>query len=276
MTYHPKQMMPSAIYLATKTENHYIGVQNFAEKLPKTTPEDIIAPEFLLTQGLRFTFDVRHPYRGFEGVTMDLNEIALGSYEGPAGSVVSSGEAQAAMLGLALSGEDRPVARTAGEAQERIKRAHDKSGELLKTSAILTDAYLLYTPAQIGLAALLAADEPLAQFYVRLLFSGAKSVETSNLEARVLGVLTECAALLTSPESRKPGDAEKKELMRIDKKLYQCRNPEKVDLVSMDRAAKGGSVAGMDDEKVVKKRKLERDRAEKEEMDLFGGEISGK
>jgi cyclin H len=275
MTYHPKQMMPSAIYLATKTENYYVSVKDFAEKLPKTTTDDIIAPEFLLTQGLRFTFDVRHPYRALEGGTMELHEMALGSYKPPQGSKLAAAEVKAQMLALSGPSPDRPGSRTVEELKDRIERARAKAGELLKTSALLTDAYFVYTPSQIWLGAALAADEPLILFYLHVLLSGISdaSNEPSALELKILGVLRSCSATLTSPANRKPDDAEKKELLRIDKKLWKCRNPEKVDLVGMDKAAKSGH-AEDGDEKIIKKRKLERDRAIKEEAELFGGSIT--
>ncbi|KAI4155499.1 MAG: hypothetical protein LQ340_000975 [Diploschistes diacapsis] len=290
MTYHPKSLMPCALFLATKCENHYTVLSDFASKLPKTSPEDVLAPEFLLTQGLRFTFDVRHPYRALEGGTMELNEMALSSYIPPAGSLMTGAEVKARLLSLKpASGDGAAGKKTPAELQDRIKRAHGKARELLNTTAILTDAYFLYTPSQIFLSSLLAADEPVARFYLHVLLSSARpsgsSVdEPSSLEIRLLSLLKECAALLTDPSSRKPdSEAQKKELTRIDKKLWKCRNPEKVDFLGMSKGAgKGGSSGqskegaageGEVDEKVVKKRKLERDRAAKEEAELFGGEL---
>ena len=94
MTYHPKQIMPSALFLSTKTENHYTALKSFASKFPKTTPDDVIAPEFLVTQGLRFTFDVRHPHRGLEGGFMELLALASGDGQPPPHSEKSSRQLQ--------------------------------------------------------------------------------------------------------------------------------------------------------------------------------------
>lgn len=85
--------------------------------------------------------------------------------------------------------------------------------------------------------------------------------------------------------------------MRIDRKLWCCRNPEKVDLVGASKAAKrgisdattiaalagdgggdggySGAVEGVDDdparrEREVKKRKLEREKSFREGEELFG------
>ena len=276
MTYHPRQMMVSAIYLATKVENFYIGIAEFAKMIPKTTPDDILAPEFLLTQGLRFTFDVRHPYRSLEGGIMELHEMSRGNYIPPHGSSLTMEDVRLSILKVEGQG-GKPVTMTLEECADRIKRAHNNAGDILTKGALLTDAYFLYTPSQIWMSALLAADKPLAEFYLHTILSGtpnASALESSSLELRLLGLLEQCAGLMTRSSSRGPDETETTELKRIDKKLYQCRNPEKMDLVSMNKAAKEGlNGDNGDEEKVVKKRKIERDRAAKEEQDLFGAPL---
>ncbi|MCJ1306873.1 hypothetical protein MMC25_000517 [Agyrium rufum] len=276
MTYHPKQMMPSALFLATKTENHYTPLEKFASKLPKTTNEDVIAPEFLLTQGLRFTFDVRHPHRGLEGGFMELTALANGSYPSHA---VSGTELRRRMLGIPPVSASKPGAKTTEEMKTRIQEAHGRAKDILKSNALLTDAYLLFTPSQIWFAALLLADEPLAKFYLDVKLS-----DGSPIKAKVLNAIQSCAKLISpSNGSSSVGDAEKKELTRIDKKLYRCRNPEKIDLVGINAAQKrevgttkgvhSGDEDGGADEKVVKKRKMERDKILKEGEELFGPEL---
>jgi len=79
MTYHAPDILKTALFFATKTENYYIPLKGFVAQIGKTTPEDIRASEFLLTQGLRFTFDVRHPFRALEGAVMELQSIADGA-----------------------------------------------------------------------------------------------------------------------------------------------------------------------------------------------------
>lgn len=265
MTYHPKEMMPSALFLATKTENHYTSLRSFASKLEKTTAEDVVAPEFLLTQGLRFTFDVRHPQRGLEGGFMELLALANGKSLSSAGS---TSQIQKEMLDIDPAYTAKAKTKTAGEMTSRIENAHGKAKEILKTSALLTDAYFLYTPSQIWLASLLIVDEPLARFYIDI-----KTPKTSHLGPKVLQALQNCAAILRSSESVEPGELEMKELTRIDKKLYKCRNPAKMDLVGINRAQKrDGDISSEHglDEKIIKKRKLERENSMKETEDVFG------
>lgn len=157
----------------------------------------------------------------------------------------------------------------------RIQTAHGHAKDILKTSALLTDAYFLYTPSQIWLAALLIADPTLFNFYFDVKFPSPSSPPSNPLKSKILSILQQCSTLLKSSTSTKPAQSEMDEFKRIDKKLYKCRNPEKIDLVGINKAVKrdGGDAVGGADEKVVKKRKLERERSEREGDDIFGGPL---
>ena len=268
MTYHPKEMMPAALFLSTKTENHYTSLRSFASKLEKSTPENVVAPEFLLTQGLRFTFDVRHPHRGLEGGIMELLSLAQGKGQAVPGIEQSSEQLRKNMLDIQPATEGGKKSRSTDELVRRIQMAHGKAKEVGKSSALLTDAYFLYTPSQIWLSSLFMADEPLARFYI-----DTKIPVQSAIKSRIFSTLQSCTEVLRSSASANPGEAEKKALTRIDKKLFKCRNPEKVDLVGINKAQKrdseGTGENGLDD-KVVKKRKLEREKSDKEAEDIFG------
>lgn len=281
MTYHPKQMMLSAVYLATKVENHYISVEEFASKVPKTKADDILAPEFLLTQGLRFTFDVRHPFRGLEGGIMELNEIARGGYIPPTSSGLTSESIKTGILSLnaaegnAAAAAEKPASLE--QFSERLTKAYNNAGSILKEGALLTDVYFIYTPSQIWLSALFVADRPLTEFYLHTILSGVSKSESTpsspGLESQLRSLMKDCAESMTNSSSSLARDeAETAEVRRIDKKLYQCRNPEKLDLRGMNQAAKKGRDAD-GEEKVIKKRKVERDLASEEGKQLFGGAL---
>lgn len=72
MTYPPAKMMKTCVFFGAKAENFYPRVDKIAEKFPNTSGDEILAGEFLLCQGIRFAFDVRHPYRALEGAIMQL------------------------------------------------------------------------------------------------------------------------------------------------------------------------------------------------------------
>jgi cyclin H len=249
MTYHPTDILKTALFFATKTENHYFRLTKFADAIGKTTPEDVLASEFLLTQGLRFTFDVRHPFRALEGAVMELQALSRGGIPAlPNGGAVT---------------ETRPH-----NMERRVRDAHGKAREYLKTSALLTDAYFHFTPSQIMMAALMIADKELTEWYIKCKFPAT----ARELQQKVLVTLEKCAAMLKEVDaSSEPSATERKELQALAKKLKKCRNPEKMDLVGLQRAKREGE-EGVD-EKIVKKRKLEREQSAKEGEDLFGPAI---
>ena len=301
--------MPCALFLATKTDNYYMSLRSFTQMVPKATTEDVIAPEFLLTQGLRFTFDVRHPFRGLEGGIMELSAIAQGEgLPGPHHPGQNFTELQRTLQSLPpAAGTDttKPVSLS-----NRIAKAHHKTREILKTSAQMTDAYFFYTPPQIWLSAFLIADEPLANFYLDVKLGTSSTTDTvaaespeqqqvlASLRTKLVSVLSACRDLLVSyPNKHMTPEQRMDRLKRIGKKLYHCQNPEKADLVSLNRAQKrvSGNIAapdtatasaaptptegtegsqdqGAESEHAAKKRKLEKEKAEKG-GDLFGGEL---
>lgn len=258
MTYHPKSIMPCALFLATKTENHYTPLKAFAGKVPKSA-EDVIAPEFVISQGLRFTFDVRHPFRGLEGGFMELIAVAdgkgkaLGLDEEPFNSLPPRTSAQGA------AEKQKPPPTGLGN---RIRNAHTAAKDILKTSAQLTDAYFMYTPSQIWLAALYIVDEPLARAYLDAKFptpadSETKSTRTAEFKIKLLATIHRLATLLQSQaisETLNPTPEYIAELKRIDKKLYTCRNPERMDLIEYNQSlrakakAEPGTGTGDEDE----------------------------
>lgn len=124
MTYPPMELLKTSLFFGCKAEGYYMRLAKLAEKFPNTTSEQILAGEFLLCQGIRFAFDVRHPFRALEGAVLELRRRC--------------------------PGEDT-----------RIAKAHVRAREILKFSPLVTDAYFHFSPSQIMMAALLMADSGL-------------------------------------------------------------------------------------------------------------------
>ncbi|KAJ5794647.1 hypothetical protein N7457_001246 [Penicillium paradoxum] len=292
MTYHPKSIMACALFVATKTDNYYMSLRQFADGIPgDTTTEDVIAPEFLLMQGLRFTFDVRHPFRGLEGGVMELQAIAQG--QGQPAPHLPHETAEDLQQGL-LSIAPPPV--PSSSMSDRIARAHGTTRELLKSAAQMTDAYFLYTPSQIWLSAFLIADRPLAEFLLDVKLGGpvTATIPPPELDANGLvnplyeirsklhRVLTECSALLQSYTPLSSDPAQMKNLKRIAKKLYHCQNPEKVNLAQKRDSTQpstavqsdaGVATSESETERLAKKRKLEQEQQARQSDDVFGPEL---
>ncbi|KAL2809062.1 cyclin-like protein [Aspergillus granulosus] len=280
MTYHPKTIMPCALFIATKTDNYYMSLRQFAEGVPgDTSAEDIIAPEFLVMQSLRFTFDVRHPFRGLEGGIMELTAISQGlGQPAPHTPQLSPDDLRRTMLSL----PPPPNNQSSSSISDRLARAHHNTREILKSAAQMTDAYFFYTPSQIWLSALLLADRPLAEFYLDTKLS-APNIDNSHpltqLRAKLLTTLNNCSALLQSYKPLASDPDQKKALRRIGKKLYHCQNPEKVNLAGQKRIPAAAAAASASDpatpesemERLAKKRKLESEAKRRD--DIFGGEL---
>ncbi|KAF8314207.1 cyclin-like protein [Clavulina sp. PMI_390] len=137
MDWHPKSVMLTAIFLASKTTNNPIPIDTYASRIPKTTREDVLDLEFLVAQSLGFEFVVWHPYRALWGIYLDIQTLP----------------------DLQNAFNDIHAAYMAAIATVRQAR--------------LTDVELLYTPSQIALACWHLAAPGLAEQWARAKFEEA-------------------------------------------------------------------------------------------------------
>ena len=270
MTYPPKEIYKTVLFLACKTEATHMTLSEYARRI-STDPEQVLAPEYKVMQALRFTLDVKQPFRGLKGVLMEMLNMA----EGMVGSVEGADSPDAAQLQLRMmelpapSKKCRTPRLQSGKMDEkllndRIQAAYSAARTLLDAPALLTDVYFLYTPSQILLAAMHLADEPLTSFYLSTKFS---VLLPGRL--KILATIHTCAQLLGSFDQGQV--LTKDERAGLETKLEGCRDPSTRDLVKAFAAMKqGGDENGKIDENVAKRRKLEREKNEKEGEDLFG------
>jgi cyclin H len=290
MAYEPKAILPCAMFLANKIEDHKMDCEAFAARISNKrttiTKEQVLAPEFLITQALRFTFDVRHPFRGLNGGHMEMSAIAQGNaavlpYVGK-----TAKELQLEMLRLPTQPGGAAAQTTQRELEKRIGLATDKAKATLKSSAILSDAYFLYTPSQIWLAAYLLADEPLALFYLSTKFPDTidAATPTGIVKLKVIATVRACSVLLAPDPTLQGLSEEQQQALKeqkvsegkaITSKLRHCRDPDKMDLVKLNKAQKrDAGTEGKLEESVAKRRKLEREKNEKESDDFWGPALS--
>ncbi|PVU85997.1 hypothetical protein BB561_003206 [Smittium simulii] len=74
LDYHPKQIMLTCLFLATKVENYYILIESFTKPLKQISPEDVLKFELLVSQSLGFDFCVKNPYNAIYGYFLDIQE----------------------------------------------------------------------------------------------------------------------------------------------------------------------------------------------------------
>ncbi|KAI9572831.1 cyclin-like protein [Boletus coccyginus] len=135
MDWHPKNIMLTALFLATKTTNNPISLDAYTSNIPRTSTSDVLDLEFLVAQSLNFEFAVYHSHRALWGLWLDLQSLSD------------------------LTEDQRP--RDVYEAALKHVR-----------NSRFTDAELIYTPSQIALAALSLASPLLAQKWLDSKSSG--------------------------------------------------------------------------------------------------------
>lgn len=158
--------------------------------------------------------------------------------------------------------------------EKRNKHAHHIARNILKTNAQLTDVYFHFTPSQIMLAALAIADSHLVTWYLGKKFPAGSDEHVVSLYHKITETVQRCVEMLQSVQPQEGMEllpAERKEIKALSKKLSKCRNPEKLDLVALQRAKREGDLG--EEERQAKKRKLEREVSAKEGEDLFGPAI---
>lgn len=136
LQYHPKNIMITSLFLATKTCEHHVDLDVFTSKLPKQTRETVLENEFLISSVIQFDFVHWSAYRPLYGFTLDM-ESTLSSAED--GGV--------------------PVSSTT------ISKLHESAKALINSCA-WSDLPFIYTPSHLALAALHVADNDCLALYL--------------------------------------------------------------------------------------------------------------
>ena len=280
MTYEGQNIAQTAMFIAYKTEGVHMPSEDYAAKFPKVTREQVLAPEHLIIQALRFNLEVRHPFRALKGAHVEFGEMIKGAYVPLAWDERSAAQIQDTILKLPKRAGGAPENLSQDVFRKRLEYDYGVASNILKTSALLTDAYFHYTPSQIMLAAHLLADEPLTLFLLSTKLPPSHPIFTKTLDT-----IRACATMLSSHRSytdsaTAPADKEardkreKAEVSAIIKKLKQCRDPDKMDLVKLNEAHKRDAVQdGALEERKAKKRKIDRESAQKEADAFWGPEL---
>lgn len=277
MTYPPKEIFKTVMFLASKTEAMHLTLTQFSRTIA-SEPDAVLAPEYKVMQALRFTLDVRQPSRGLKGTLMELLNMAEGMLGPVPGAEETDGKRLQKKLFELKPPENgnrtqyRPpqsAAQDIAHARERIQLAYQCAKDILDSIASVTDAYLLYTPSQMIMAALELADAPLLHFYL-----DTKLPLSSPTRPKILATVHSCAELFAAYDSKK--SMSKDERAAQEKKLEACRDPNTRDLVKVHAAVKrNGAEDGKLSEQDVKRRKLEREKSSKEMDELFGPSLGG-
>lgn len=273
MTYDGNKIAKTAFFLALKLElgTRAGSASDFASRLPKTSRDDIVAPEYTIVQALRFNFEVHHPFRGLKGIHLELEDVARGTYT----AVTDTGRTPQQIQAAALKALE---VASADEAVVKLGNVYAHAKDILTMAAQLTDAYFLYTPSQILLAAHSLASPALTSLYL-----STKVPASSPVWPKISSTIQSCAELLASHRSytKNPvqeklswADTDPPATKKAMKKLKQCKDPFTQDLVALNAGKKRDVVRdGQLEEGKAKRRKLNREKAEKESDAFWGPEL---
>ncbi|TYZ60928.1 hypothetical protein PybrP1_004331 [[Pythium] brassicae (nom. inval.)] len=129
MEFHPKFLVPTAIYVAGKVEEQYISVDTVAAQL-KVDHKHVIAHEMVLLEGVRFQLIMYHPFRALLGFVDDFRGFAK------------------------AAGAELPV--------DTLQKLH-ANATVVVNELLLTDVPLTHYPAYLALAALAHVVEELGR-----------------------------------------------------------------------------------------------------------------
>jgi len=121
MDYHPKEILVTAIYLASKVEEFNISIGKFVENIPgnrERAARVILNNELLLLKELNFHLTIHNPWRPLEGLLIDL--------------------------------------KTRCKHLDNIEALRADIDSFID-QVFLTDAILMYSPSQVALAAIIHA-----------------------------------------------------------------------------------------------------------------------
>lgn len=159
MEYHPKNILYTTVYLASKAENFFIPIDKFCAALPRTDRQKVLDIEFLVLQSLKFTLSVFNPFKSLHGFYLDL---------------------QATLPDIGL---------------DNLGRVHDQARAFISQS-LISDAQFLYTPPQIALAAMFSVDAATTTLYLTSKLIGEGShMSIDHLLAIIKNCVTEMQRL---------------------------------------------------------------------------------
>lgn len=147
MEFHPKFIVPTAIYVAGKVEEQYISVDTIAEQL-HVDHKHVIGHEMVLLEGTRFQLIMYHPFRALLGFVDDFRGYAK------------------------AKGKELPV--------DTLQKLHSNSCVVVN-DMLLTDLPLVCYPSLLALAALAHVVEELGNGA-----SGSGDVSSALTKADVL------------------------------------------------------------------------------------------
>ncbi|KAL7731377.1 hypothetical protein ACLKA6_001404 [Drosophila palustris] len=181
MDYHPKEILATCVFVACKVEEFNVSINQFVNNIKgdrNKATDIVLSNELLLIGQLNYYLTIHNPFRPIEGFLIDIKT------------------------------------RSNMQNPDRLRPQIDSFID----STFFTDACLMHTPSQIGLAAVLHAaskeQENLDSYVTDLLFVSAPE--------KLRGLIEAVRKIRMLVKNYQPPDREK--VKAIEKKLDKCRN----------------------------------------------------
>jgi cyclin H len=216
LLYDPKAIVVAAAFMATKVEDCLTQVHHLEEatKLMNApvTQTEIIKAEYPFLGGINCDLLCFHPYKAVLAFTEDLRTFLK----------TSKGRELASFP----NGEDRPIVG------QDLSPMHNAARAIVD-DAIVSDIPLLFSPGQIGLAALMVANDELNKpevpkinlaGYIEHRFEGKDQIKTRDRLLKLRSMLKE---LKEGKHGCGNHMVDLQKLKAIHKKLKKCRSGEK-------------------------------------------------
>nr|CAB3228918.1 cyclin-H-like [Phallusia mammillata] len=229
MHYHPKLMYLVCIWLACKTEEFNISMEQYAQSISddnEVIKDAILTIELVLIQELNFHLTVHNPFRPLEGFFIDL-KTRFPPFSNP----------------------------------DQL-REHAKDFLIRSLS---TDVTLLFTPSQLSLAALLSAASKCSKNIDRYVTDTLLKGQPQKVLRETIQRIKKIRTILKSANTEKPSQ---EEIRRIELKLERCYDKSK-DPTSQEYTKIQNMLEAEKHERHAKKRKLEIEKRQKIESDLL-------
>jgi len=186
MDHHPREILVTAVYLACKTEEFNVSMQQFVSNVSgnqERATKIILNNELLLMQELQFHLTIHNPFRAVEGLLIDIKT------------------------------------RSEGAVSSEVDSFRPEIDDFLD-SVFLTDACLIYAPSQIALAAVIhAASKKKQNFdsYVTERLFGGQGTEAIT---HIITIVRNIRVMVKNVPSATPN------IKILCTKLNECRNQE--------------------------------------------------
>lgn len=141
MEFHPKKIMYTCLFLAAKSENFFININNFVKGLKNVQKEDILDLEYIILNKLKYDLLIYHPFNSLYGFFFDFQSVLLFS--------------------------DLPISQIS---IEFLCSMYDKAKKVLVDFYFYTDVAFFFTPSQIALSAFYIINKKVTDIYLKKKF----------------------------------------------------------------------------------------------------------